>query len=333
MYVLGAKLKRLKKALQGWDKEVFRYILDRVKSAEDYIAQAEQAVDRGEASFDDLSRVENLLGEELIIEEEFWCQKSSIKWLKEGERCTKIFHSSVKTKRNRLSIYKIKDGFGNWIEQKVDFELVAVDHFMQLLSSEGDNLNLSFLDCIPKLVTDEFNRNLSTFPLEDEIKEAVKQLDKNSAVVLVNGVSVGFFKPTRGLRQGDPLSPQLFLLASELLSRGLNQCMQSEMSPHGVLLAHLQIKSTLVKVVKATQTVDLEVRTRKVMCDQGVVDDFKVDSEGVLRYHDWIIVPSDLELRRKILEATHCVSYIMHPDSSKDLRKFYWWNGMKKDVA
>ncbi|XP_027098924.2 uncharacterized protein [Coffea arabica] len=40
--------------------------------------------------------------------------------------------------------------------------------------------------------------------------------------VLVNGKAAGFFKASRGVRQGDPVSPGLFVLVAEFLGRGLH---------------------------------------------------------------------------------------------------------------
>lgn len=52
--------------------------------------------------------------------------------------------------------------------------------------------------------------------------------------VIVNGSLIGFFDSTRGLRQGDPLSPLLFLLIIEVLSWMLRKTDDS-----GVFISHL----------------------------------------------------------------------------------------------
>ena len=47
-----------------------------------------------------------------------------------------------------------------------------------------------------------------------------------SFLVLINGSPTGFFQSTRGLRQGDPISPYLFVLGMEALSCLINKAVR-----------------------------------------------------------------------------------------------------------
>lgn len=48
-----------------------------------------------------------------------------------------------------------------------------------------------------------------------------------SYTLLVNGSPEGYIIPERGIRQGDPLSPYLFILCVEVLSHMMNQAMEN----------------------------------------------------------------------------------------------------------
>ena len=61
---------------------------------------------------------------------------------------------------------------------------------------------------------------LKAFGFDEKSCKLISQLvSASSLVVLVNGAPSNFFKPSRGLHQGDPLLPILFIILEECIGR------------------------------------------------------------------------------------------------------------------
>lgn len=59
-------------------------------------------------------------------------------------------------------------------------------------------------------------------------------------------------------------------------------------------------------------------------------------ADGGLRFRRRLCVPNCIELKKEILDAAHRSRYAIHPGTTKlykYLKRQFWWNGMKKDVA
>jgi len=63
--------------------------------------------------------------------------------------------------------------------------------------------------------------------------------------ILVNGTPSGFFTSSRGLRQGDPLSPLLFVVVMEALSRMLVAALEQG-SMTGFAVGHRESEAIVV---------------------------------------------------------------------------------------
>ena len=68
----------------------------------------------------------------------------------------------------------------------------------------------------------------------------------------------------------------------------------------------------------------------------GKLEGFVQDREGIWRYQGRICIPAGDGLKDRILEEAHKSEFMVHPGISKmyqDLKKMFWWLGMKSDVA
>ncbi|KAL0297837.1 UNVERIFIED_CONTAM: hypothetical protein Scaly_3081700 [Sesamum calycinum] len=100
MYKLQQKIYRTKELLKRWNREVFGNVFTTVEHAKQEAEEAEKNFDRdpSEANLVALNKCNAALVHALSLESEYWRQKSNCKWLEDGERNTKYFHSLVKKK-------------------------------------------------------------------------------------------------------------------------------------------------------------------------------------------------------------------------------------------
>ncbi|KAA3470922.1 reverse transcriptase [Gossypium australe] len=66
------------------------------------------------------------------------------------------------------------------------------------------------------------------------------------------------------------------------------------------------------------------------------VEDYSLNSDGVLCFRERVCMPKDVELRQMILQEAHSSPYAMHPGGNKmyrDLREQFWWPGLKREIT
>lgn len=104
--------------------------------------------------------------------EDFWGQKSHLKWLKEGQGNTKLFHDSVKHTQQRLYIHKIVDPSGNLLEDAADIKEAAISYFRNQLQVDQQHDD-SLVVVVPSLISEGSNIDLISPPSIDDVKDSI----------------------------------------------------------------------------------------------------------------------------------------------------------------
>ncbi|KAK6160569.1 hypothetical protein DH2020_003950 [Rehmannia glutinosa] len=87
------------------------------------------------------------------------------------------------------------------------------------------------------------------------------------------------------------------------------------------------------RLIKDFVNMRIDVRDRAL---SGNIRGFAVAPDGTLTYEGRVCVPKDEDLRKEILEESHCTPYTVHPGGTKmyrDLRNTFWWRNMKGSIA
>ena len=98
----------------------------------------------------------------------------------------------------------------------------------------------------------------------------------------------------------------------------------------------LRVKSTFQEKVMEAQQRDIEVDKVNEKIKLGIETPFRVSDDGMVLMGKRMYLPGDQVLKGELLKETHESRLSIHPGSTKmykDLKEFYWWPNMKKQIA
>jgi len=99
------------------------------------------------------------------------------------------------------------------------------------------------------------------------------------------------------------------------------------------LLAQISMQAPLLRRIWEGQKQDEETRRMIGETRAGLLPEFNINQDDILRYGSRVCVPSNEGLKKEILEEAHNSKFSIHPRSTKmyhDLCSWFWWKGMKK---
>jgi hypothetical protein len=98
----------------------------------------------------------------------------------------------------------------------------------------------------------------------------------------------------------------------------------------------VELEPTLEQEIKEVQKNDEKISEIRQLILEGKGKDFREDTEGVVWFKDRLCVPNVQPIQELILKEAHESAYSIHPRSEKmyqDLKKKFWWYGMKREIA
>jgi hypothetical protein len=181
-FVLAKKLRALKGEIKRWNREVFGDVGARNKAWAEELELLDRSEEVRRLSEEEKERRRSLafdLEASLLQEEISWRQKSRVRWLKEGDKCTKFFHQVASANRRNNSIESLIVN-GSPTSDPVCIGEHVVNYYESLFSEP--------LSWRPRLDNVEFDRlnGEEASSLEDpfeerEVREVIKGMDRDKA--------------------------------------------------------------------------------------------------------------------------------------------------------
>ncbi|KAG6487050.1 hypothetical protein ZIOFF_055632 [Zingiber officinale] len=333
LHKLQFKLKRLKAHLKWWNTDVLGNIHDKVKQAEEEfsIAQKSFDLDPNKVNKLNMAKKQASLFQTLYMEETFWKQKAAVRWMGEGDRNTKFFHSMVQKRRMANRIFRIWNE-GICLDKPELIQASGADFFKDLSTGEEFDCTEIDMEHIPSLISANDNSVLCALP-SVEIKQIIfdvvtafefsdsvidlirrcvdasKFLGIHAEIKSINIVTkvkwqkpeVGVYKlNTDGYSKGNPGPSYGFIVrdSNELVIRvmqasiGLGTTVRAELFAIWKAWRHILVRSLLVVILEIQVLKEVAETSLGSTIDRNG-DSVLIESQRLFRLGKELLVPND----------------------------------------
>jgi hypothetical protein len=193
-FILAKKLRALKGEIKRWNREVFGNVGARNKAWAVEVEELDRLGEVRRLTEEEKERRRVLVADleaSLLQEEISWRQKSRVRWLKEGDKCTKFFHQVASANRRNNSIESLMVN-GSPTSDPTSIGDHVVNYYKSLFSEP-----ISWRPRLDNLEFDRLNGEEAAgleIPFEEkEVWEVIKGMDRDKAPG-PDGFSMAFFQ-------------------------------------------------------------------------------------------------------------------------------------------
>ncbi|GKA46044.1 RNA-directed DNA polymerase, eukaryota [Tanacetum coccineum] len=153
-------------------------------------------------------------------------QKAKVRWAIEGDENSKYFHAIINKKRANLSVKGVMVD-GDWVVDPILVKKEFRDHFADRFQDPGPR-KVDFAKAYDSIRWDFLEDVLTSFGFGPQWCSWIRgSLKSGKSSILVNGSPTTEFHLFRGLKQGDPIAPFLFLLIMEAFHLSFNRAVEA----------------------------------------------------------------------------------------------------------